>query len=97
MDDLRNPYSPGAGSRPPALVGREHELQLFRTAIGRLSIGRSAKSLLLTGLRGVGKTALLNEFAVTAHESHWQVFGKRAWRRSLALSTGSPNSNYPFL
>ncbi len=73
MDDLRNPYSPGAGSRPPALVGREHELQLFRTAIGRLSIGRSAKSLLLTGLRGVGKTVLLNEFAVTARGNQWQV------------------------
>jgi predicted AAA+ superfamily ATPase len=66
MDDLRNPYSPGAGSRPPAIVGREQELQLFSTAIGRLAIGRSAKSLMLTGLRGVGKTVLLNEFALIA-------------------------------
>jgi AAA ATPase domain len=73
MDDLRNPYSPGAGSRPPAIVGREQELQLFATAIGRLGIGRSAKSLMLTGLRGVGKTVLLNEFALIAREKQWQV------------------------
>lgn len=72
MDSLRNPYSPGAGSRPPALVGRDRELDQFRTAIARLEIRRPAKSLLLTGLRGVGKTVLLNEFGRIAREMHWQ-------------------------
>ncbi len=62
MDPTRNPYSPGAGSPPPALVGRDAELETVRIAIERLRLGRFAKSVILTGLRGVGKTVLLQEF-----------------------------------
>lgn len=62
MDPVRNPYSPGAGTRPPALVGRERELDAMDVALQRLLIGRDGRSQLLTGLRGVGKTVLLNEF-----------------------------------
>ena len=62
MDPTRNPYSPGAGSPPPALVGRDAELETIRIAIERLRLGRFAKSVILTGLRGVGKTVLLQEF-----------------------------------
>ena len=44
MDPVRNPYSPGAGSPPPALVGRDRELETFDIAVQRLTQGRSAKS-----------------------------------------------------
>jgi hypothetical protein len=62
VDPVRNPYSPGAGTRPPALVGRERELEAMDVALQRLRIGRDGRSAMLTGLRGVGKTVLLNEF-----------------------------------
>ena len=71
MDPVRNPYSPGAGSPPPALVGRDNELRSFDIAVQRLGLGRSAKSLMLTGLRGVGKTVLLREFAQIARKHNW--------------------------
>ena len=71
MDPVRNPYSPGAGSPPPALVGRSSELEAFDVAIQRLALGRSAKSLMLTGLRGVGKTVLLREFGQIAKSHGW--------------------------
>ena len=61
MDAIKNPFSPGAGSPPPELVGREGILEQARVLLGRVKEGRPEKSLLLTGLRGVGKTVLLNE------------------------------------
>ncbi len=75
MDPILNPYTPGAGTRPPALTGRASELERLRVFIGRVRAGRPEKSLIVTGLRGVGKTVLLNAFAdiaeadafVTAH------------------------------
>lgn len=62
MDPVRNPYSPGAGTRPPALVGRDRQLTDLDVALQRLLRGRDGRGQLLTGLRGVGKTVLLNEF-----------------------------------
>ncbi len=61
MDKIRNPFSPGAGSPPPELAGREGVLEQARVLFGRILAKRPEKSLLLTGLRGVGKTVLLNE------------------------------------
>jgi hypothetical protein len=61
MDPLKNPFSPGAGSPPPELVGRDPILEQARILLGRIKQRRPEKSLLLTGLRGVGKTVLLNE------------------------------------
>lgn len=61
MDPRRNPFAPGAGSRPPELAGREHILETVAIALHRISHGRHAQSVILTGLRGVGKTVLLNE------------------------------------
>lgn len=61
MDPIKNPFSPGAGSPPPELVGREPILEQAQVLLGRIRLGKSEKSLLLTGLRGVGKTVLLNE------------------------------------
>ncbi|HEX4217545.1 MAG TPA: ATP-binding protein, partial [Acidimicrobiales bacterium] len=62
MDPVRNPYSPGAGTRPPALVGRDGEIEAMDVALQRLMLGRDGRSQMLTGLRGVGKTVMLNEF-----------------------------------
>jgi len=61
MDPIKNPFSPGAGSPPPELVGRDPILEQARILLGRIRQRRSEKSMLLTGLRGVGKTVLLNE------------------------------------
>jgi hypothetical protein len=61
MDPIQNPFSPGAGSPPPELVGRDPILEQARILLGRIRAKRPEKSMLLTGLRGVGKTVLLNE------------------------------------
>lgn len=61
MDAIKNPFSPGAGSPPPELVGRDDILEQTRVLLGRVRAKRPEKSILLTGLRGVGKTVLLNE------------------------------------
>ncbi len=61
MDPIKNPFSPGAGSPPPELVGRDPILEQARVLLGRIRQKRPEKSLFLTGLRGVGKTVLLNE------------------------------------
>jgi len=71
MDALRNPYTPGAGTRPPALTGRDPELEQFALLLGRLERGRPEQSLLITGLRGVGKTVLLDAFEGIAIERGW--------------------------
>ncbi len=61
MDPFRNPFAPGAGSRPPELAGRDATLEAARISCGRAIHGRSARSIMLLGLRGTGKTVLLNE------------------------------------
>jgi len=61
MDPISNPFTPGAGSPPPEIVGREGVLEQARILLGRIRQKRPEKSILLTGLRGVGKTVLLNE------------------------------------
>lgn len=68
MDPLRNPYAPGAGARPPELTGRDAILAQAHILLGRIKIGRPEKSLLMTGLRGVGKTVLLNEMQAQAEQ-----------------------------
>jgi AAA ATPase domain len=60
MDTLQNPFSPGAGTPPPELAGREQLLENVAISLGRASLGRSSKSVLMVGLRGVGKTVLLD-------------------------------------
>jgi hypothetical protein len=60
MDEIKNPYAPGAGVQPPELAGRDALLAKASIALARLKGGRSAQGLILTGLRGVGKTVVLN-------------------------------------
>ncbi len=71
MDPISNPYSPGAGAQPPALVGRDVQLREFEIALQRLALGRPARSFILTGLRGVGKTVLLNQFGQIGRNQSW--------------------------
>lgn len=71
MDRYANPYNPGAGTPPAVLSGRESELDRFELLIARLSQGRNEKSLIVHGLRGVGKTVLLNRMAGMAETSGW--------------------------
>ena len=68
MDPTRNPFSPGAGARPPELAGRELIVESATIALQRIARGRQEKSQMLLGLRGVGKTVLLNRIAQIAEE-----------------------------
>ena len=72
MDPVSNPYSPGAGARPP-LVGRDAVLADFDVAVRRLAPGRHANGVVLTGLRGVGKTVLPREFERIATAHGWSA------------------------
>ncbi|WP_067863507.1 ATP-binding protein [Nocardia shimofusensis] len=71
MDPVRNPYAPGAGQRPPELAGRDKQLQAFDIVLERIARGRPERSVVLTGLRGVGKTVLLNQLRSAAISRGW--------------------------
>src|ERR1700752_1182900 len=68
MDAFENPFRPGAGTDPPALVGRDNLIDAYRVALRRTVSGRPGKSVMPIGLRGVGKTVLLNRFYELAQE-----------------------------
>ena len=84
MDPVRNPYAPGAGQRPPELAGRDAELAAFDVVLERVTRGRPERSLVLTGLRGVGKTVLLNALRGAAVRRGWGT-GKLEARPDQAL------------
>ena len=71
MNKRDNPYTPGAGRKPPVLAGRDPDLENVQALIERLSTGGYERSLVYSGLRGVGKTVLLMEFDVLASEAGW--------------------------
>jgi hypothetical protein len=71
VDPVRNPYAPGAGQRPPELAGRDEQLRAFDVVLERVSRHRPERSLVLTGLRGVGKTVLLNALRGQAVRKGW--------------------------
>ncbi len=68
MDPVRNPYAPGAGNPPPELAGRKDILEIATTAVQRIGSGRPTQSIILVGLRGVGKTVLLNRIEQLASD-----------------------------
>ena len=91
MDRRLNPYTPNAGAKPPVLVGREDELEEFDVLLHRLEAGHTEKSLIVVGLRGVGKTVLLGEFRQLALDREWHVveievskWDDAQFRRSIA-------------
>lgn len=73
LDPLRNPYTPNAGAQPTTLVGRNPQLDSFSLLLGRLKRGRTEQSMIIKGLRGVGKTVLLGQFRHKALETDWVV------------------------
>lgn len=73
MNPVTNPYSPGAGRPPAALVGRDHERGSWKVALERIERGRGVQPVVLYGLRGVGKTVLLSDFAALASARRWIV------------------------
>ncbi len=73
MDPLDNPYRPGAGTPPPALMGRNRLIDAFGVTVRRALAGQPGKSLVPIGLRGVGKTVLLNRFREIAEQEGFQV------------------------
>lgn len=82
MDRLDNPYRPGAGTRPPALIGRDDLIDGFGVTVRRALAGRPGKSYMPIGLRGVGKTVLLNRFSERlSRKSPQRVHGVSGWVR----------------
>ena len=73
MNESNNPFQPGAGTPPPELAGRENIMRQATVLLERVKGGRHGKSMLLTGLRGVGKTVLLNEIKRTATQLEYQT------------------------
>jgi len=71
VDPVRNPYAPGAGQRPPELAGRDRQLSQFEVTLERVAAGRPERSMVLSGLRGVGKTVLLNALRGLAVQRAW--------------------------
>ena len=93
MDAALNPFSPGSGRRPPELVGRTSELEAFDTIVARSRRGLTSRGIMLAGLRGVGKTVLLNEMFNHAERMGWVIVrlearrdesGEASTRRRLA-------------
>ncbi|MDR3088191.1 MAG: AAA family ATPase [Desulfobulbaceae bacterium] len=86
MDKIKNPFSPGAGAPPPELAGRDAILEQAQVLFGRIKARRPEKSLLMTGLRGVGKTVLLNEMERMATKEGYRTISIEAHEnKSLAL------------
>ncbi|MBQ6246685.1 MAG: ATP-binding protein [Kiritimatiellae bacterium] len=92
MDKIANPFSPNAGSRPPELAGRDDVFEDIRVFLGRLALKRSVQSILFTGLRGVGKTVLLNEVIHMAERQGnvLPVYLEASEDRSLGEMLASP-------
>lgn len=95
MDPVRNPYAPGAGRTPSALVGRDQPIDRWNTSLRRIETGRTDQSLVLYGLRGVGKTVLLGRLRRDAENRDWIVAQVEAGtgktlRESLASALHAP-------
>jgi hypothetical protein len=91
VDPIRNPYAPGAGQRPPELAGRDDQLDAFDVVLERVARGRPERSVVLTGLRGVGKTVLLNALRSAAVRARWgtgklEARPEQTLRRPLAAA-----------
>src|SRR5437660_11206910 len=71
METVLNPFAPGAGQRTPEMAGRDREAAAFEVVLERVAKGRPERSLVLTGLRGVGKTVLLGELRSMAIKHGW--------------------------
>ena len=78
MDAVRNPFAPGAGTPPPELAGRDELRKSVAIALERVRLGLPAKSILMVGLRGVGKTVLLDRLREDAEAKGLQAIRMEA-------------------
>lgn len=92
MDPVANPYTPNAGATPQVIVGRDDQLASFDLLLRRLARGRTEQSMLITGLRGVGKTVLLGQFRTKVQAARWVALelevskhDDAAFRRLIAI------------
>ncbi|MDR2013100.1 MAG: ATP-binding protein [Rhodanobacter sp.] len=91
MNPIINPYAPGAGTPPPELTGRDELLKTVRIASERVRVGRQAKSVLMIGLRGVGKTVLLDRMRMNAEAAGMETIRVEAPEgRSLPAMLAPP-------
>ncbi len=90
MDPVRNPFAPGAGTRPPELAGREELLLQAELLLARVQSGRAEKSMVMTGLRGVGKTVVLNEIRARADRAGFWVVQAEAPEGSTLANLITP-------
>jgi hypothetical protein len=90
MDKIRNPFSPGAGSPPPELAGRDDILEQATVLFGRIREKRPEKSILMTGLRGVGKTVLLNEMDQLAQKAGYRTLFVEAYENKPLAALLAP-------
>ena len=93
MDPIRNPYAPGAGQRPPELAGRDREIEQFGVTLERVAAGRPDRSMVLSGLRGVGKTVLLNSLRSEAVRRAWGT-GKLEARADSSIRMALAQATY---
>lgn len=91
MNPIQNPFSPGAGSPPPELVGRTDILNQAEILFARIRRGRAEKSMLLTGLRGVGKTVLLTEMNRMAEQSDYTTIFIEAHENKSLVALLAPH------
>lgn len=91
MDPIFNPFTPNAGARPPELAGRADELGNFNTVLQRVELGFTDKGFIVTGLRGVGKTVLLNAFETLALERCCVVIKHEAVKQPEGFSRKFPS------
>ncbi len=85
MDAVTNPYTPNAGAEPQRVVGRDDQLHSFDLLLQRLARGKTEQSMIITGLRGVGKTVLLGQSAPRPSDPR----GSSSSSRSASMTTPS--------
>ncbi|MBB4855775.1 hypothetical protein HNP40_003184 [Mycobacteroides chelonae] len=89
MDAALNPYTPGSGRKPPSLQGRDFEVDAFDLLVAKAGSRHYDRGMMLTGLRGVGKTALLNSLRTHAENHNWYTVHMEA-----QSSSGESRTNY---
>lgn len=87
MDPELNPFTPGSGLRPPALEGRRRQIEAFDLLVARSKNRNYDRGMMLSGLRGVGKTVLLNRLAEHAERQGWMVAQMEARATDAGVNT----------